>query len=303
MKPIDVLNSPWAIVPEKLLEICEIYSTHLRGEKIDIAKVEAQLGRPLNNRQDLVYANDGGTAIIPIEGVISKKMNLFTQISGGTSSQFLGKAFQEAMSDPDVHSIILAIDSPGGTVDGTQPVAEQIFAARGKKPIVAFADGMMASAAYWIGSAADQVFISSDTDQIGSIGVVATHVDYSKADEKYGVKVTDITAGKYKRVASQHAPLSEEGRKVIQDGLDHIYSIFVDSVARHRGMSTEAALESADGKVFLGKKAISANLADGVSTIDALVEQLNQDHAKAYKGAVAQIISERKEQWQTKSPS
>jgi signal peptide peptidase SppA len=277
MSIAEILNSPWAIVPEKLQELCEIYATHLRGDKIDIAAIEARIGKPLKNQQPQ-YSVEGGVAIIPIEGVLAKKMNLFAEISGGVSTQMLAQTFQNAADDPTVHSIILAIDSPGGTVDGTQNVADVVFANRGKKKVVALASGMMASAAYWIGSAADQVLLSSDTDIVGSIGVVATHIDYSRADDRVGVKVTEISAGKYKRIASKHEPLTPEGRQSIQDQIDHVYSVFVDNVAKHRGVSSQVVLDKmADGRLFLGKKARDAGLVDGVSTMSALVSRLNQE--------------------------
>jgi signal peptide peptidase SppA len=292
MNVIQVLNSPWAIVPEQLLEIVEIYETHLRGDKIDIAAIEARIGRPLKNEQPQ-YSVQGGVAIIPIEGILAKRMNLFSQISGGVSTQMLAQTFQDAANDPAVHSIVLAIDSPGGTVDGTQNVADVVFANRGKKKVVALASGMMASAAYWIGSAADEVLISSDTDLVGSIGVVANHFDFSKRDEKSGVKITEITAGKYKRIASEHEPLSMEGFQTIKDQVDHVYSIFVDNVAKHRGVSSQEVLDKmADGRIFLGKNARDAGLVDGVSTMNALVSRLNLEREGKIL-AVSQAIRDR----------
>lgn len=287
MKVIDILNSPWAIKQEKLAEITEIYSTHLRGEKIDIAAVEAALGRPLNNAE-FAYELRDGVAILPLVGVIAKRMNLFTRISGGVSTQIFQQNLQAALDDPQVKSILLVIDSPGGTVDGTQEAATAVFQAREQKPVIAFADGLMASAAYWIGSAAQKVFVSGDTTEVGSIGVVAQHVDYSKQDEKLGIKVTEITAGKYKRIASENAPLSDEGRAVIQEQVNHIYSVFVDEVARNRGASAETVLtEMADGRIFLGQQAVKAGLVDGVSSIPALVAMLKQESNDKLKSALA----------------
>jgi signal peptide peptidase SppA len=295
MKVIDVLDSPWAILPEKLTEIREIYATHLRGPKIDLAAVEARIGQKLNGATE-GYTIEGGTAIVPIEGVISKKMNWFADISGGTSTQLLQRDFAAAMADPDVHSILLAIDSPGGTVDGTQAVADQIYAARGKKPIIAIGDGMMASAAYWIGSAADKVYTSGDTTAVGSIGVVAQHTDYSQREHAAGIKVTEITAGKYKRVVSDHEPLSQEGRASIQEKVDHLYSVFVENVAKHRGVDPETVgAKMADGKLFLGKQAVKVGLVDGVSTQAALISRLNQNFIENRTRAVALFICERKE--------
>lgn len=267
MRLIDVITAPWAIVPDRLEVITDIYDHHLRREKIDLAAVEASIGSPLNNEAKGYQVQDG-VAVIAIDGVIAKRMNLFTRISGGTSSQLIQSDFAAAMADRTVEAIVLAVDSPGGAVDGTPELAQAIHAARGQKPILACTDGMMCSAAYWIGAAADSVYISSDVAMVGSIGVVAQHVDVSKAEEKMGVKTTEITAGKYKRISSQYAPLSEEGRANIQDAIDHVYSVFVDDVAKFRGVSTGGVLEGmADGRVFHGRQAVDAGLVDGVATM------------------------------------
>ncbi len=276
MKILDVLNAPWAIVPDKLAEITEIYSRHLGGDKIDIKGIEAQLGKPLANHPKGYSVLPGGVALLPVEGVLAKKMNLFMDVSGGTSMQLLARDLRQALGDPVVGSVILMIDSPGGTVDGTQEVSRAVLDARaGDKPVVAWVDGLMASAAYWIGSAADAVFVGADTDQVGSIGVAAQHVDYSRRQEMMGVKVTDIYAGKYKRIASQNAPLSEEGRSTLQDHVDYLYSLFVETVAQHRGVSAEQVVsDMADGRIFVGRQAMQAGLVDGASTLDALVAEL-----------------------------
>lgn len=276
MKLLDIITAPWAIEPAKLLEIQAIYATHLRGEKIDIPSVEARIGRPLDNTQQKGYAIQDGVAILSLEGVIAKRANLFMEISGGVSTQLAARDLQAALADPAVHSIILAIDSPGGTVDGTITLANIVAGA--EKPVATLASGTMASAAYWIGSAASAgVYITDATTNVGSIGVVATHTDVSKAQATQGIKTTEIAAGKYKRIASQFEPLTKEGRQTIQDQVDHIYGLFVDAVAAQRGVSTDKVLQDmADGRIFIGQQAIDAGLVDGVSTLDALVAQLNE---------------------------
>lgn len=287
MKPLDILTAPWAIVPEKYNEIREIYFTHLRGEKIDIKEVEARIGKKLENDEQ-GYQNIDGVGVVPINGIIAKKMNMFSEISGGASSELVARDFRRAMNDPGVKAILLDIDSPGGAVDGTQDLANLIYSSRGKKPICAFTDGMMASAAYWIGSAADEIFISGDTPQVGSIGVVASHVDVSKAEESKGIKTTEIVAGKYKRIASRYAPLSEEGQATLQEMVDYLYNVFVDDVAKFRGVTEGQALRMADGKIFIGKQAVKAGLVDGVSRFDEVVERLS--HGNLIKGAAPGAI-------------
>lgn len=274
MRLIDVVQGPWAITPKMLDEVQGIYLTHLRGEKIDIAAVEAKLGRTLSSQQK-PYELQDGVAILCLDGVIAKKANLFMQVSGGVSTQMAAAQFDEALADDDVSSILLVIDSPGGTVDGTQELVNKIYAARGQKPIIALADGLMASAAYWVGSAADSIFAASDTTEIGSIGVVAQHMDTSAKDAQAGVKRTEVYAGKYKRIASSTAPLTDEGKAYIQDSVDSLYSIFVDSVARNRGMDTETVLrDMADGRVFLAQDAVKRGLVDGVATQGELLARL-----------------------------
>jgi signal peptide peptidase SppA len=269
----DVVSAPWAITPEMFSEVQGIYARHCRGEKLDLHTLEARVGAPLGNvRQPLLVEN--GVAVISIEGVIAKRANLFMRISGGTSTQIIADQFAQALEDPAVRAIVLAIDSPGGTVDGTQALADQIYAARGQKPIVAVADGIMASAAYWIGSAADRVYISGDTTQVGSIGVITTHVDMSARDMQAGVRVTEIKAGKYKQAGSSNAPLGMAEKDTLQAAVDQVYGVFLVAVARHRGVDVETAQQNmADGRVFMGRNAIEAGLVDGVATLDQLVAQ------------------------------
>ena len=281
MKILDILTAPWAIEPSKLLEIQSIYATHMRGEKIDIDAVEKRLGRQLNNDQKDYQVIDG-VAILSLEGVIAKKANMFMQISGGVSTQIASRNLAQAQNDASVHSIIQYIDSPGGTVDGTQLYADDVIASRGNKPIVTLASGLMASAGYWIGSAASRIYISDATTQVGSIGVVTSHVDVSGAESQRGIKTTEIYSGQYKRIASQYAPLSDAGRKSMQDTTDYLYSLFVQAVAKNRGVSEEKVLaDMADGRMFIGQQAVDAGLVDGVITLDALIAQLNQEQGSS----------------------
>lgn len=286
MRIIDILNSPWAIQPEKLQEIVEIYGRHMRGPKIDIKAIEAKAGQSFDSRPE-GYEIIDNVAVIPVQGIIAKKMNIFHQISGGVSTELLGRDIAHALENDDAHSIILDIDSPGGTVDGTADLGELVFAAREQKPIVGLANGLIASAAYWIGSAASNLYIANSTTTAGSIGVVATHYDYSKANEKDGVTITEIYAGKFKRIASENKPLSKEGRESIQDQIDYLYSIFVDTVARNRGVDGAKVLDDmADGRLFIGQQAIDVGLVDGVSTITALIEQLNSNSSQKIKNTL-----------------
>ena len=115
MTLLDLLRSPWAIEPSKLTELQAIYATHLRGDKIDIAAIEARLGRPLANAETVYEVLDGGVALLMLEGVLAPKANLFMQISGGVSTRMAERAVLDAMADPAVKSMCWPWTRPAAT--------------------------------------------------------------------------------------------------------------------------------------------------------------------------------------------
>jgi signal peptide peptidase SppA len=271
MNLFDLVTGCWALQPAKLLELQAVYATHLRGEKIDIAAIEARLGRPLHSEQQAYSVRDGGVGVLSMSGILAPKANIIMQICGGLSTQMATKQLESMAADPRVRSIVLALDSPGGSVIGTPEFGAAVRQLAQVKPLVVHSDGILASAAYWVGSAANSVYISGSTVEVGSIGVVAVH----RFDPRASDTTTEITAGRYKRIASNIAPLTEEGRADIQAKVDYVYGLFIDAVAQHRGVTAEHVVEHmADGRVFLGQQAIDAGLVDGVSTLDDLVDQL-----------------------------
>ncbi|PKO73345.1 MAG: Clp protease ClpP, partial [Betaproteobacteria bacterium HGW-Betaproteobacteria-17] len=258
MTLIDLLRGAWAIQPDRLLEIQSIYDTHLRGEKIDLPALEARLGRPLASEQQEYRIREGGVAVLSIEGVLAPKANLFMRISGGASTQLLVKQVESAVADPRVRGLVLQVDSGGGSALGVPKLAETIRELSAVKPIVTVTDGVMASGAYWLGSAANAVFGSGTTVQVGSIGVVMTHNYTPNASNG---QTTEITAGRYKRMATSAKPLNEEATAYLQQMVDHIYSVFVDAVAQNRSVTSEEVLQHmADGRVFIGQQAVDAGL-------------------------------------------
>lgn len=256
----------WALDPRKLDEINYFVLRRIAGETIDVDVFDT--GKSGNRAEDTYQVKDG-VAIIPMFGVLSKKINVIQQMSGGTSTQLIKRDIAKALEDDAVNSILLDVDSPGGTVDGVKELADYIFEVRenGGKPIVAYSSNMMASAAYWISSAADQIVVS-DTSEIGSIGVAMVHYDLSKRDEMTGVARTNITAGKYKRLTADNQPLSDDGKAYLQDAVDTYYQIFIESVARNREVSIDETKKMADGRIFIGTKAVEIGLADRIGTME-----------------------------------
>ena len=287
----DMLNRPWAITAEKFTTMLDIYERHSAGEKFDVAGLRAAAVDQEEAETEGGYFIENGVAIVPIEGVLSKRVNLFSYFSGGTSTQILADTINAAAADTTAHSILLSIDSPGGEVDGTQVAAQAVAAAAKLKPVVAWLDGTCCSGAMWIASQANTRYLADSTTVVGSIGVVATHTDRSKADEMAGRKVTEVTAGKYKRISSSHAPLSQDGRDDLQGQVDQIYSVFVDDVAQGMGVDATTVLsDMADGKVLIGQQAIDAGLADGIESQDQLITQLAQQYQQKLLNPGAKVI-------------
>ena len=266
MKILDILGDPWAIPIDKLFEIRNIYDTHLKGEKIDFKAIEAKInplggGSPRPQGYDLV----GNVAVLDIEGPLVKSGSILVFLLGGANTDDIAAAFERALSDPQVQSILLHIDSPGGTVRGVQELAAQIYNARGLKPIITWSDGMLTSAAYWVGAAADKIYISGETNVVGSIGVVFFHLDLSQPGE------TPFYAGRYKPVDTG-GKLTSEGSQVLQDRVDYIYGILTADIAKLRGVPAETVRNNmADGRIFIGQQAVEAGLVDGIATRESVI--------------------------------
>ena len=274
------VSSPWAIQPEYLMRLCEVADAHARTATGAPQSLAARGGL---SDSPMVYVTDG-VAVIDLVGPLTKGYSWVTAMFGGTSMVGVGALIDQAVSDPTVKGILLNIDSPGGSVDGTEGLVGAIRRAGEQKPVVSLASGTMASAAYWAGSAAGAVYLDSGTTIVGSIGVVSRHVDISGLESRIGIKTTEITAGKFKRIASMHEPLSAEGRGSIQAQLDHIYSIFVHAVADHRRAPVQTVLDRmADGRVFIGQQAVDAGLVDGFSSRGELIARLRTGGMQATK--------------------
>lgn len=270
MNLTELLTKPWAILPESLREIHLIYEAHLKGERPDLSAIEARLGRPLKNEQPIYTVREGGVAVLAVEGVIAPKANMFTDISGGVSAQLLVKQINSLAADTRVKAVVQVIDSPGGSVYGIPEWADAIGQLAETKPVVTLSDAQIASAAYWGGAAANAVYLTGVTAQAGSIGVYA-RMALSQADPTS----IEFVRGKYKRNGINGQAPSPEYMAYFEGYLDHMYSVFVEAVAKFRGTKTDTVLEHmADGRMFTGQQAIDAGLVDGFSTVDAMVEQL-----------------------------
>lgn len=255
-------STPWAMEPTRLDVLHQVIIDHMAGHNVAL---EADAAVKTN----LVTTSSGSTAVIPIHGTIVKRAYGLSAISGSARTTLdMQQDIQDALDNPKVSGIVLDIDSPGGTVDGTKQLADFVKYADGIKPVVAYANGMMCSAAMWVGSAARHI-VAFPTSTVGSIGVIVSHQDRSKAEEAEGVKVTHIYAGKYKSMGNSNEPLSAEGKDYIQSKIDGIYSMFVDDISSNRKLDKDYVLNNlATAATFLGKEAVELKLVDSVGTLE-----------------------------------
>lgn len=279
-----VYSTPWAIEESKLEALLEVVELRAEGIRLTSEQIEARVGK-VDRPQPQVM---GSIAVLPLYGVIAQRMNMVTEMSGGTSTEQFGAMFSEAVNSPDIGAIVLDVDSPGGTVEGVEELSARIHAARGTKPIVALANPLMASAAYWVASAADEV-VSAATGRVGSIGVLAMHVDTTKMDEQAGIKRTIIKSGEFKGEGSPHEALTDAARMHMQSIAEEYGDMFVRAVARNRNASLTAVREGyGKGRVFTAQMALKAGMIDRVGTLEDVLERLAGKVSRARRRMSAQ---------------
>lgn len=270
-----IYGRPWAIVPSMLDLICEIADFRAGGGLLSDEEIRTRIAAasngPRSGAKTARASRGASVAVIPIYGVISQRAGLMANSSGGTSVEGLTRAFRESIDDGDIGSIVFDVDSPGGSVDGIEELASEIRAARGTKPIAAVANTLAASAAYWIASAADELVVTP-SGQVGSIGVIAAHVDDTLAREAAGIKRTVIATPPGKADGFDGDVLSAEGALEIQSAVDGFYSMFVSAVSKGRGVGVETVRQDyGSGRVLLAKPALAAGMVDRIDTLDATI--------------------------------
>ena len=217
------------------------------------------------NPQAITQNTVNRSAVIAVHGVLTYRPDIISMLFGdGTDYMSIREQFQAALDDGDTDRIILDVDSPGGEVAGMFDLADDIFNARGKKPIIAVLNESGYSAAYGIASSADRIY-APRTGGAGSVGVIAVHIDQSGYDEKLGVAYEVIKAGQFKDDFDPHSPLSADARARIQAIIDADYELFVNLVARNRGLNP-SDVRAQEAGLYYGKAAVDAGLIDAVQS-------------------------------------
>ena len=216
----------------------------------------------------------GKVAVIPIHGTLVRRTSGIEAESGLTSYTGIAAQLDAALASPEVAAILLDIDSPGGESGGVFDLADRIRAASQVKPVWAVANDMAFSAAYALASAATRVFVAR-TGGVGSIGVIAMHVDQSVKDAQDGVRYTAVFAGERKNDLNPHEPISNEAHAVLKAEVDRVYDLFVETVARHRGLDA-GTVRATEAGLFFGPDAVATGLANAVGSLDDALTQLTQ---------------------------
>uniref|UniRef100_UPI0033422AA6 S49 family peptidase n=1 Tax=Castellaniella defragrans TaxID=75697 RepID=UPI0033422AA6 len=227
---------------------------------------------PSPEERRLQAARDTGVYMLPIHGLLVSRSAHLDLCETMTSYEDIRAMLNQAVSDPSVEHIVMDIDSPGGSATGCVELADEIFAARAIKSITAVSNFGAYSAAYALASAASEVVVAPSSG-VGSIGVIARHMDMSKRYEQNGIKITTVFAGARKNDLSSDAPPTEEAIAWLTELVQDNYESFAQSVARSRGMSVASVKETEAG-VFFGGKAVEIGLADRVETPQAAVNRI-----------------------------
>lgn len=211
--------------------------------------------------------------MIPVQGTLVKRTLGLEAASGLTSYQEIGTLLDAALADPRVAGILLDVDSPGGEASGSFELARRVREAAGMKPVWAVANDAAFSAAYAIASSAERLVVT-ETGGVGSIGVIALHLDQSVKDANDGYRYTAITAGRHKNDFSPHEPLADAARGELQAEVDRLHGLFVGHVSAMRGLP-EATVRATEAGLYFGPNAIAAGLADGVGTLESTLAEFS----------------------------
>jgi signal peptide peptidase SppA len=217
---------------------------------------------------------ESGIAVVPVLGPLVARGDWLTSLLGASEYGAIVEAVSAAAADPAVRGIVLEMDSPGGEVGGLFDLVDGIRAIRQRssKPLWAVASEAALSAAYAIASAADRICVTR-TGEVGSVGVVALHLDESGADAMAGLKWTRIHAGARKTDGNPHEPLSPRATADIQADVDHLYDQLIALVAANRGLDVDA-VRATEAAIFRGERAVTAGLADRIGSVAQAIADL-----------------------------
>ena len=260
---LQTIAKHWAIEPTAMQGIKATFREVLSGLSLFAQK-------PLINTHTASIRD--GVAVIPVHGVITPRADVFTFLMGGTALDLLARDLQAALDDPEVHAILLDIDSPGGVAVGPSEMAEIIHKATQRKPIWAYVGRNCCSAAYWLASATSNI-VAQKTALLGSIGVVSS-VTVQEQPDADGYKQIEIVSTNAKN--KRPDPRTPEGEATIRSELDALETEFIQSVATYRNVGADTVkTDFGQGGVVVGEAAVNAGMADEIGDYESTIKQLS----------------------------
>jgi signal peptide peptidase SppA len=250
-------------------QICQIVHDHITGAAHEDGGCAALFDAPESSDSGMQVVD--GVAVVPVQGVLDKNVSAMAAQSGATGLDDIEGMLTKALQDDSVQGILLDVNSPGGSVTGVPELAKKIAAAATVKPVVAFTDTMMASAAYWLSAGADAI-VASESSSVGSIGVYMGFNDTSRANELAGIQTHLIKSGKYKAAGFEGVKPTDEQLAMMQESVDKIAGWFNGFVAKHRTGMPESARE---GQTFFGVDAVAVDMIDRVGTANDAMDELH----------------------------
>jgi capsid assembly protease len=209
------------------------------------------------------FQQSGSVAVIPIKGAIVRDVTDYQRGYGFTGYNDISNMLDLAVNDSTISSIVLDVDSPGGSAVGMIEAAKEISAANSIKPIIAHTSGLMASAAYGLSAGASMVY-ATESAMVGSVGTVLQFMDVSEAFERQGLKIETIKSGEHKGVGAFGARLTDEQRSALQDHVDELGASFRGFVTDHRPGVAQGTM---DGRAFTGATGKALGLVDSVASL------------------------------------
>lgn len=296
----EFLSTPWALMPERMNAFASVLARWQAGISASddvIAGIHADRESRDNKRAQNTRAGGDAIAVIPMYGVVTQRGNMADDISGpgSVSTQRFSSCLADALADDAVGQILIDIDSPGGSVYGVSELANEIMQARSTKPIVAIANSLAASAAYWVGCAASEFYVTPG-GEVGSIGVWQAHQDYSAAMEEAGIKTTLISAGKYKTEGNPYCALDEDAQNFMQSRVNDYYQAFTKAVAKGRGVSIDTVRNGmGQGRVLGADAALAEGMVDGIMTFDEVIKKMQKSGKQSARTGASRLAQAKNE--------
>lgn len=290
------LSTPWAMDPAAMQTYAAILARSY-AQRAGVAPAAMEDDEPAGGPIAAVGRGPGrpagGIAVVPVFGTIVQRAAELGPCEGGTGAVDIGRAIDACMADETVSQVLMQFSTPGGSVFGVQELGDKIRAARAKKPIIGIADSMAASAGYWLLSQCSEAYCTPG-GMVGSIGVYTAHEDISKALDAEGIKITLVSAGKYKVEGSPFEPLGDEAKADTQARVDTYYRMFTQAVAKGRGVPVEQVRGGmGEGRMLMADDALEAKMVDGVMTMDQLVGKMQRDARQPAGGRASRLSAAR----------